>query len=154
MTHEKAAEILEKALHTSGPECEAARDHAAALCRLAQQAEVGGDNFLDAQDEKFWWNTHRYVAEKSYLAGILSTATELEALRERVAELEGDRTLLANEVRRSEDLVVHLSEYWNKDDNEKAMSDACWHTADECDKYLDNRPAAVRELLAKMGGGR
>lgn len=41
---------------------------------------------------------------------------EIEAMREAIRE--------------AHDVFVNLSEYWNKDQNENAMADACWHTVE------------------------
>jgi hypothetical protein len=45
---------------------------------------------------------------------IEAQASQIEAMREAIQE--------------AHDAFVDLSEYWNKDQNENAMADACWHT--------------------------
>lgn len=40
--------------------------------------------------------------------------SELAATRKQLAEVQAD--------------LQHLAEYWNRDENEMAMKDACWHT--------------------------
>lgn len=42
------------------------------------------------------------------------------------AEIEAMREV----IREAHDVFVNLSEYWNKDQNENAMADACWHTVE------------------------
>ena len=49
-------------------------------------------------------------------AGMADPAAEIEAMREALRE--------------AHDVFVNLSEYWNKDQNENAMADACWHTVE------------------------
>lgn len=54
------------------------------------------------------------------LNGLASTVHETLreniALRERIANLEGAMT--------------NISEYWNRDRNDEAMHDACWHAVE------------------------
>jgi hypothetical protein len=59
------------------------------------------------------------------------------ALRAKMEKLELERNAARAEVeamreaiREAHDTFVNLSEYWNKDQNEKAMADACWHTVE------------------------
>lgn len=54
-------------------------------------------------------------------------AEKLERERDAaMAEIEAMREA----IREAHDAFVDLSEYWNKDQNEKAMADACWHTVE------------------------
>lgn len=61
-------------------------------------------------------DANRAVACVNACAGMADPAAEIDAMREALRE--------------AHDVFVNLSEYWNKDQNENAMADACWHTVE------------------------
>lgn len=65
------------------------------------------------------------VTARAEAAGNMSeyNATCRESLRE---ELAATRKQLAE----AQAKLAHLAEYWNRDENEIAMKDACWHTVE------------------------
>ena len=65
--------------------------------------------------------------ERSALVEPLEKFLKVERERDAArAEIEAMREAL----REAHDVFVNLSEYWNKDQNEKAMADACWNTVE------------------------
>lgn len=44
-----------------------------------------------------------------------------------IKQLESERDALKAYVKRLEDALGSIQEYWNRDNNEGAMQDACWH---------------------------
>lgn len=66
------------------------------------------------------------------------------ALRAKMEQLERERDgaraeieAMREAIKEAHDTFVNLSEYWNKDQNEKAMADACWHTVETSLDALD-----------------
>lgn len=54
--------------------------------------------------------------------------TELEnRLRALWDKLEGERKHYMDRIKRLEEALTSIGEYWNRDNNERAMEDACWH---------------------------
>ena len=60
-----------------------------------------------------------------------------------------DFDALCAEVARQDNIIAHLSEYWNGNENERAMADMCWHVISECDKAKADRPVRVAEILKR-----
>lgn len=54
--------------------------------------------------------------------GMPDPAAQIQAMREVIRE--------------AYDTFVNLQEYWNQDQNESAMTDACWHTINESSAAL------------------
>ena len=52
---------------------------------------------------------------------------ELAAAKERIARLE--------------DSLTSIREYWNRDNNDRAMEDACWHAINTASEALDTKEA-------------
>jgi hypothetical protein len=48
-------------------------------------------------------------------------------LEDDIDRLEEENEALLAEVERLEGLLVHIAEYWNRHENERAMVDALWH---------------------------
>ena len=64
-------------------------------------------------------------------------ADEVERLRHDIArhvaiacELATECERLRAENERLRDALIYIEEYWNRDQNEKAMADACWHAVE------------------------
>ncbi len=55
-------------------------------------------------------------------AGMDDPAAEIAAMREAIRE--------------AETFLTDIAEYWNRDENESAMSDACWHAVGTAEKAL------------------
>jgi hypothetical protein len=55
-------------------------------------------------------------------AGMADPAAEITAMREAIRE--------------AETFLTDIAEYWNRDENESAMSDACWHAVGTAEKAL------------------
>lgn len=45
---------------------------------------------------------------------------------------------LAGRVKQLEAALVNIREYWNRDQNEQAMADACWHAIETADTALSS----------------
>lgn len=59
---------------------------------------------------------------------------ERDRLLARVAELEA-------RCKRMEEALVSISEHWNRDNNQKAMEDACWHAVETAVAALTHEEA-------------
>ncbi len=44
-------------------------------------------------------------------------------------------------IKRLEEALKSIREYWNLDDNERAMSDACWHAINTASEALESKEA-------------
>ena len=69
------------------------------------------------------------VAEQAYSAGNLVTCDgyyefDLDAA---AAVIAADRARLVAEIERLREALASIEEYWNRDQNETAMADACWN---------------------------
>lgn len=53
-----------------------------------------------------------------------------EEYRPQVIELESELNTTRKQLAEAQAKLAHLAEYWNRDENEIAMKDACWHTAE------------------------
>lgn len=54
------------------------------------------------------------------------------------AELANKYAAAMERVKRLEEALVFISEYWNRDNNERAMEDACWHAVETAVAALTN----------------
>lgn len=57
----------------------------------------------------------------------------IESLRDEIKRLEA-------ELQQCRDGITHMEEYWNRDQNEKAMADALWHIIEVCGDLLPSPP--------------
>lgn len=66
---------------------------------------------------------------------------------QRLKAMEAERDQLRARVEELEGGLQHLADYWNQSENTKAMTDACWHTIEECGRLLDGHTPnlALRE---------
>ena len=58
----------------------------------------------------------------------------------------------ANErVKRLEEALESIREYWNRDNNQRAMVDACWHAIDKASEALEAKEAkpCIKQLKTK-----
>jgi cell division septum initiation protein DivIVA len=74
------------------------------------------------------------VTLETFAKNAIKIRDERDALKARVAELEAQvaewqaRTIREGEERdRLREALKSIAEYWNQDQNESAMADACWH---------------------------
>jgi len=44
-------------------------------------------------------------------------------------------------IKRLEEAVESIREYWNRDNNERAMEDACWHAINTASEALEAKEA-------------
>lgn len=68
---------------------------------------------------------------------------------DREMKLRDDLDTVCREVERLDNLIVHLGEYWNGNENERAMADMCWHVISECDKAKADRPVRVMDIMER-----
>jgi len=78
------------------------------------------------------------VAEQAYSAGNLVTCDgyyefDLDAA---AAVIAADRAGLVAEIERLREALASIEEYWNRDQNETAMADACWNAVNTADAAL------------------
>ena len=43
------------------------------------------------------------------------------------------------EIKKLVEVLISIHEYWNRDNNEKAMEDACWHTVETSEQILKEK---------------
>jgi len=89
---------------TPTPETDAAARRGAYIKALSLYYETNGKQLVHIDDAR------KLERERD------AARAEVEAMREAIKE--------------ARDVFVALSEYWNKDQNENAMADACWHTVE------------------------
>ena len=63
-------------------------------------------------------------------------------------DLAGEMKLMERElnaandrIKRLEDALESIQEYWNRDNNERAMEDACWHAINTASEALEAKEA-------------
>ena len=59
--------------------------------------------------------------------GMVGLYTLCSSFEIKCKQLESERDALQARVKRLEEALVSIQEYWNRDNNEGAMQDACWH---------------------------
>ena len=57
------------------------------------------------------------------------------------AELRKERDELKQRIKRLEEALESIREYWNGDNNSRAMIDACWHAIDKASEALEAKEA-------------
>jgi len=68
--------------------------------------------------------------------------TELEnRLRALWGKLEGERKYYEDRIKRLEESLESIREYWNRDNNNRAMVDACWYAIDTASEALEAKEA-------------
>lgn len=79
------------------------------------------------------WESQRHQnnANSEYIA-----ACKPETIRTLLAE----RDAQATEIERLRTALAEISEYWNRDQNDQAMHDACWHAIDTANAALSGEP--------------
>jgi hypothetical protein len=56
-----------------------------------------------------------------------------------MCELQTENASLRARVARLEEALGNIVEYWNKDENEAAMADACWHNIETALRALEEK---------------
>ena len=51
-----------------------------------------------------------------------------------------ENKLLKQRIKRLEESLTSIAEYWNRDNNEQAMEDACWRTINTATEALEDKP--------------
>ena len=68
--------------------------------------------------------------------------TELEnRLRALWDKYDGDRKHYMARIKRLEEALTSIGEYWNRDNNNRAMIDACWYAIDTASEALESKEA-------------
>lgn len=75
----------------------------------------------------------------SYAPGVGKYQSIECGLRERLAAITKERDTLQARVKRLDDALVSIQEYWNRDNNEGAMQDACWHAINTAIDALETK---------------
>jgi cell division septum initiation protein DivIVA len=52
-----------------------------------------------------------------------------------------ENKLLKQRVKRMEEALESIREYWNRDNNQRAMVDACWHAINTASEALEAKEA-------------
>lgn len=92
-----------------------------------------------------------------------SAAEAIERLQAELAECQRERdrydaiagklllekTALALRVKELEEALGSIREYWNRDQNESAMADACWHAVNTADEALASTDKTAEEVIAE-----
>ncbi len=50
-----------------------------------------------------------------------------EAICKFIGDMAKENEVLKQRIKRLEEALTSIGEYWNRDNNERAMEDACWH---------------------------
>jgi uncharacterized protein YlxW (UPF0749 family) len=61
---------------------------------------------------------------------------EIIDLIQTIKHLQQKNEQLMTQVSIMREALEHIAEYWNRDNNEKAMEDACWHTIETAEEAL------------------
>jgi DNA repair exonuclease SbcCD ATPase subunit len=70
--------------------------------------------------------------------------TELEnRLRALWDKLEGERKHYEDRIKRLEEALESIREYWNRDNNNQALIDACWYAIDKAAEALEAKEAKL-----------
>jgi len=56
-------------------------------------------------------------------------------------DLKKENDELKQRIKRLEDALVSIREYWNRDKNQRAMVDACWYAIDKSSEALEAKEA-------------
>ncbi len=57
--------------------------------------------------------------------------------------LDEDNLRLQERIERLEEALESIQEYWNRDNNEGAMNDACWYAIDTASEVLEAKEAKL-----------
>lgn len=85
----------------------------------------------------------RAVSCVNACVGMTDPAAEIAALRRDLGQARGERdrqkvkiTAMRDAIEEAETSLTDIAEYWNQDENESAMADACWHAVGTAKKAL------------------
>ncbi len=92
----------------------------------------------------------QYEAHERMCKAIGDMAKENEALKQHVTELEnrlralwdkleGERKHYMERIKRLEEALESIREYWNGDNSSRAMIDACWYAIDKASEALESK---------------
>jgi len=88
---------------------------------------------------KVWREADR-AGEDAYVEAVETGTTAVEALvtaiQAAAAVIAADRAGLVAEIERLREALASIEEYWNRDQNETAMADACWNAVNTADAAL------------------
>jgi hypothetical protein len=57
--------------------------------------------------------------------------------------IERELTAANERIKRLEEALESIREYWNRDNNERAMEDACWHAINTAAEALESKEAKL-----------
>lgn len=69
------------------------------------------------------------------------TGNKMEMLNQKIKELELKLEPANERIKRLEEALESIREYWNRDNNERAMEDACWHAINTASEALEAKEA-------------
>ena len=88
---------------------------------------------------KVWREADR-AGEDAYVEAVETGTTAVEAHeagnQAAAAVIAADRAGLVAEIERLREALASIEEYWNRDQNETAMADACWNAVNTADAAL------------------
>ena len=66
-------------------------------------------------------------------------AEDVHMLKTALRAKDADYVALRARVAKLEEALGNIVEYWNKDENEAAMADACWHNVETARRALEEK---------------
>jgi hypothetical protein len=57
--------------------------------------------------------------------------------------LDEENLRLKDRIKRLEEALESIQEYWNRDNNERALIDACWYAIDKASEVLEAKEAKL-----------
>jgi len=72
-----------------------------------------------------------------------SIAFHVRKLEDWAKQLENENDTFKKRIKRLEKALESIREYWNRDNNEGAMNDACWHAINTASEALEAKEAKL-----------
>jgi hypothetical protein len=93
---------------------------------------MGNHSIADTGD----YGTHWLEDKLSALLDAKEPSSLIERLHNSFYEQSYMEFAMREAIREAETFLTDIAEYWNRDENESAMSDACWHAVGTAEKAL------------------
>jgi hypothetical protein len=68
-------------------------------------------------------------------------AKVVEKALSELGQVARSRCALIDRIKRLEEALTSIGEYWNRDNNNRAMIDACWYAIDTASEALESKEA-------------
>ena len=119
MSDELKTESLILWLHSEASGCEKLEG----MGGVARKTKQAADTIESLQAEIETERNMTFKYEKLYA----EAQARIAELEEKAASFEGSFNAALKDVQRLDAALEHIGDYWNRDQNEKAMADALWH---------------------------